>query len=66
MSQEGFGNKTAAPAPGTTPTISSGSGAPGTTPSKVGDLYIDTNAPALYYAKATASSADWIAVTNAA
>ncbi len=43
------------------PTISSGSGAPGTTPGKIGDLYVDTAGPTLYFAKGTASSADWIA-----
>ena len=45
-----------------TPTISSGSGAPSSTPGKIGDLYIDTVAPALYAAKGAASSADWFAV----
>jgi len=44
------------------PTISSGSGAPGSTPGKIGDIYVDTAAPALYAAKGTASSADWFAV----
>lgn len=42
------------------PTISSGSGAPTSTPEKIGNVYIDTSAPALYYAKGSASSADWV------
>jgi hypothetical protein len=44
------------------PTVSSGSGAPGTTPTKIGDIYVDTSAPALYFSKGVASSADWIIV----
>ncbi len=39
-----------------------GSGAPGTTPSYIGQFYVDTNAPALYCAKGTASSGDWFLV----
>lgn len=42
------------------PTISSGVVAPSSTPSKVGDIYIDTVALKLYFAAGTASSADWI------
>lgn len=42
-----------------TPTISSGTAAPGTTPGKVGDNYVDTTAKKLYFATGTASSADW-------
>lgn len=42
------------------PNVTSGSGAPTTTPVKIGDVYIDTATPALYYAKGTASSADWV------
>lgn len=41
------------------PTISSGSGAPSSTPTKVGDTYIDTTGDASYTAVGTASSADW-------
>lgn len=41
------------------PTISSGAGAPGTTPSKVGDIYIDTTGDNAYIAVGTASSSDW-------
>lgn len=43
----------------TKPTISSGAGAPGSTPTKVGDIYIDTTADDAYIAVGTASSADW-------
>lgn len=43
----------------TIPNISSGSGAPGSTPSKVGDLYIDTSGNAAYIATGTSSSGDW-------
>jgi hypothetical protein len=39
--------------------ISSGAGAPGITPTKVGDIYIDTTGDRVYIAKGTASSADW-------
>ena len=60
-----YTNKQSAPSPSSTPAIESGSGAPSSTPAKVGDIYVDTSTPALYYAKATASSADWVAVTNA-
>jgi len=45
------------------PIISSGSGAPATTPTKIGDLYVDTSGSKLYFSKGTASSADWI-ITN--
>jgi hypothetical protein len=41
------------------PTISSGAGAPATTPSKEGDIYVDTTADTYYVAVGTASSADW-------
>lgn len=41
------------------PTISSGAGAPGSTPTKVGDIYIDTTGDDAYIAVGTASSADW-------
>ena len=39
--------------------ISSGSGAPGSTPARIGAVYVDTSAPALYVAKGSSSSADW-------
>lgn len=41
------------------PIISSGAGAPASTPSKVGDIYIDTTGDDAYIAVGTASSADW-------
>lgn len=41
------------------PTISSGAGAPGSTPTKVGDIYIDTTGDDAYIAVGTASSSDW-------
>jgi len=45
------------------PTISSGIVAPSSTPSKVGDVYVDTVAKKIYFATGTASSADWT-ITN--
>jgi hypothetical protein len=41
------------------PIISSGAGAPSSTPSKVGDVYIDTTGDDAYIAVGTASSSDW-------
>lgn len=41
------------------PIISSGAGAPGSTPTKVGDIYIDTTGDDAYIAVGVASSADW-------
>lgn len=41
------------------PIISSGAGAPTSTPTKVGDIYIDTTADDAYIAVGIASSADW-------
>lgn len=46
------------------PIVSSGTVAPSSTPSKVGDFYVDTTAKLAYIATGTASSADW-AVLNA-
>lgn len=43
----------------TKPTISSGAGAPSSTPTKVGDIYIDTTGDDAYIAVGTASSSDW-------
>lgn len=43
----------------TKPTISSGAGVPASTPTKVGDIYIDTTGDDAYIAVGTASSADW-------
>lgn len=41
------------------PTISSGSGAPASTPGKIGDVYIDTVGNTFYFATGASSSADW-------
>ena len=41
------------------PTISSGAGAPSSTPTKVGDIYVDTTNDDPYTAVGTSSSADW-------
>lgn len=41
------------------PIISSGAGAPSSTPTKEGDIYIDTTGDDAYIAVGTASSADW-------
>jgi hypothetical protein len=41
------------------PNISSGEGAPSSTPSKVGDLYFDTSGEKVYGATGTSSSSDW-------
>ena len=41
------------------PIISSGAGTPSSTPSKVGDIYIDTTSDDAYIAVGTASSSDW-------
>jgi hypothetical protein len=46
----------------TKPTLSSGIIAPVSTPSKIGDIYIDTLAKKMYFAAGTSSSADWIIV----
>ena len=40
-------------------TVSSGAGAPSSTPSNVGDWYIDTTNKKAYVAMGTSSSADW-------
>lgn len=42
------------------PTISSGTSSPTSTPSKVGDIYVDTANIKTYVAKGTSSTADWI------
>lgn len=39
--------------------ISIGSGAPNSTPSFVGQMYVDTSGAKVYVATGTASSADW-------
>ena len=47
------------------PIISSGAGAPASTPSAVGDLYVDTTGDTVWAAAGTASSADWKQATGA-
>lgn len=44
------------------PTISSGAGVPGSTPAKVGDVYIDTTGKKIYHATGITNSADWTVV----
>ncbi len=39
--------------------VTSGAGAPSSTPGKVGDMYIDTTALKIYIATGASSSADW-------
>jgi hypothetical protein len=41
------------------PVVTTGTAAPATTPSKVGDIYVDTTNKKLYFATGTSSSADW-------
>lgn len=48
----------------TAPTLSSGTTAPTSTPGKVGDLYVDTTAPNLYFAVGTTDSDDWALVES--
>lgn len=40
-------------------TVTSGSGAPGTTPAALGQIYVDTDGPDIYMSTGTSSSADW-------
>lgn len=47
------------------PIISSGSGAPSSTPTKVGDIYIDTTGDVAYVAVGTADSGDWALIEAA-
>lgn len=42
--------------------ITYGAGAPGTTPKKMGNIYIDTSGGNIYIAKGATSSSDWIKV----
>lgn len=44
----------------TLPAITSGSGAPASTPTKIGDIYVDTSGNKVYIAKGTSSSADFL------
>lgn len=46
--------------------VTSGDGAPSSTPAAIGDIYVDTTAGNLYFAKGTSSSADWVLTTPAA
>ena len=39
--------------------ISSGTSAPNSTPTKIGDIFVDTNAKKLYFATGITSSSDW-------
>jgi hypothetical protein len=41
------------------PTISSGTSAPATTPTKVGDIFVDTTGKKMYVATGTTNSSDW-------
>ena len=47
------------------PNVSSGAGAPSSTPTAVGDIYVDTTGDNVYSAAGTASSADWKQATGA-
>ena len=42
------------------PAITSGAGAPVSTPVKVGDIYVDTTGKKLYFAAGLTSAADWV------
>lgn len=52
--------------PDITPSVETGSGAPSSTPQKVGDLYVDTENGNLYFASGTSGSGDWTELSNAA
>ena len=41
-------------------TVLSGTAAPSSTPTHVGQIYVDTAAEKLYFAKGTTNSSDWI------
>jgi hypothetical protein len=45
-------------------TVTSGAGAPSTTPAAIGDVYVDTEALKIFAATGTASSADWQAINS--
>lgn len=47
------------------PIITSGAGAPSSTPAAVGDIYVDTTGDNVWQAAGTASSADWKQATGA-
>lgn len=42
------------------PTIATGTSAPATTPTKVGDIFVDTTGKKVYVSAGTSSSADWL------
>lgn len=44
------------------PTVMVGSGAPTSTPRRVGDIYISTTTSKVYFSTATVNSASWIVV----
>lgn len=44
-------------------TVSSGAGAPGTTPTVVGQFYVDTSGKKFYVSMGTTNSSDWT-ITN--
>jgi hypothetical protein len=44
------------------PNVTSGTTAPTSTPAKIGDIYVDTTTPTMYFAKGTSSVSDWIAI----
>jgi hypothetical protein len=44
---------------GTFSTVTSGSGVPATTPTALGQIYVDTAGPDIYMSTGTSSSADW-------
>ena len=46
------------------PEISSGTVPPTSTPGKIGDLYVDTDAPALWFAKGTTDANDWVLASS--
>lgn len=45
------------------PNITTGTAAPTTTPSRIGNMYVDTTNKKIYFATGHASSADWT-ITN--
>lgn len=50
------------PALETTPSIATGVEEPATTPTKVGDIFVDTDTPTVYIATGTTASTDWTAL----
>lgn len=60
IQNSGAGNVTLQQDGKNVPAISTGTAAPSSTPSRIGDIYVDTSAKKLYFAAGTDSSADWI------